>query len=152
VRLPREDGIMAPQRTDKYIVSELKVPEEVQKTAAEYAKRATRILWLDDSVVEGAFQMNTAWYINAAISLDQPHTHESDEILGFFSGDPEKPWDLGAEIELWIDGEEHIITKSFMAFIPAGMKHCPLRIRRVDRPFFHFSTVTGPKYELTPES
>jgi hypothetical protein len=33
-----------------------------------------------------------------------------------------------------------------MIFVPAGMKHCPLIIRRVDRPIFHFTTVTGGRY------
>ena len=33
-----------------------------------------------------------------------------------------------------------------MIFVPAGMKHCPLILRRIDRPVFHFTTVTGHKY------
>jgi hypothetical protein len=36
-----------------------------------------------------------------------------------------------------------------MLFIPAGMKHMPLRILRVDRPVFHFSVVTEPHYDGT---
>ena len=31
------------------------------------------------------------------------------------------------------------------------MKHCPLVLRRVDRPIFHFTTVTGHKYEKTED-
>jgi hypothetical protein len=33
-----------------------------------------------------------------------------------------------------------------MLFIPAGMKHCPLIIKRADRPIFHFTVVTGGQY------
>ena len=58
-----EDRIMPPSRTSKYIVTELKMPESKQKIDAEYSKFAKRILWLDDQVVEGAFHMNTAWYL-----------------------------------------------------------------------------------------
>jgi hypothetical protein len=34
-----------------------------------------------------------------------------------------------------------------MIFVPAGMKHCPLTVTRVDRPIFHFTTVTGHEYD-----
>ena len=138
---------MAELKNSKYIVSELKIPESKQKIAKEYAKYATRILWLDDKVVEGAFHMNTAWYLKASDSLENtPHTHESDEIIGFFGNNPEDPYDLGGEIEIWLEDEKYIITRSSLIFVPAGMKHCPLILRRVDRPIFHFTTVPGGQY------
>ena len=138
---------MAESKYGKYIVSELKVPESKQNIAAEYAKYATRILWLDDKVVEGAFHMNTAWYLKAAETLENaPHVHDSDEIIGFFGNNPEDPYDLGGEIELWLEDEKHILTRTSMIFVPAGMKHNPLILRRVDRPIFHFTTVPGGQY------
>ena len=75
-----------------------------------------------------------------------PHTHDSDEIIGFFGNSSEDPYDLGGEIEIWLEDEKHIITKSALVFVPAGMKHCPLILRRVDRPIFHFTTVPGGRY------
>jgi hypothetical protein len=33
-----------------------------------------------------------------------------------------------------------------VAFIPAGTKHCPLKIRKVNRPIFHFTAGIGKKY------
>jgi hypothetical protein len=57
------------------------------------------------------------------------------------------PHDRGGEIELWLEDEQHIITRSSLVFIPKGLRHCPLRIRRVDRPIFHFSTVTDGQYK-----
>jgi hypothetical protein len=138
---------MAESKYGKYIVSELKVPESKQNIAAQYAKYATRILWLDDKVVEGAFHMNTAWYLKAAETLENaPHVHDSDEIIGFFGNNPEDPYDLGGEIELWLEDEKHILTRTSMIFVPAGMKHNPLILRRVDRPIFHFTTVPGGQY------
>jgi hypothetical protein len=53
---------------------------------------------------------------------------------------------LGGEIELWLDGERHILKNSFIAFVPKGMIHCPLKIKRVDRPIFHFTTGPGGSY------
>jgi hypothetical protein len=134
-------------------VTELKMPEHQQKIAADYAKYATRILWMDDKVVEGAFQMNTAWYLRAANTLeDKPHVHDRDEIIGFFGSDPDDPHDLGGEIEIWLEDDKHVIDKSAMIFVPAGMVHCPLVLTRVDRPIFHFTTVTGHQYEKIEQS
>jgi len=138
---------MTELKYSKYIVSELKMPEEKQKIAAEYNKFATRILWLDDKVVEGAFHMNTAWYLKAADTLEKvPHAHSTDEIIGFFGNNPEDPYDLGGEIEIWLEDEKYILTRTSLIFVPAGMKHCPLILRRVDRPIFHFTTVAGGQY------
>lgn len=131
----------------KYVVTELKMPEEKQKINAEYSKYASRILWMDEDVVEGAFHVNASWYLKAATTLaDKPHVHDADEIIGFFSSDPDKPYDLGGEVEIWLEDEKQVITKSAMIFIPAGMSHCPLILKRVDRPIFHFSIVPSGLY------
>ena len=138
---------MARTKYGKYIVTELKIPPEKQKIAAEYSKYATRILWMDENVVDGAFHMNTAWYLKSATTVESTsHVHDTDEIIGFFGNNPKDPYDLGGEIEIWLEDEKHIITRTAMLFVPAGMKHCPLILRRVDRPIFHFTTVTGGRY------
>ena len=114
----------------KYVVTELKEPEEKKKIAPAYNKYARRILWMDKDVVPGAFHMNTAWYLKAAQTLeDKPHTHDNDEIIGFFGNDAQNPYDLGGEVEIWLEGEKQIITKSAMIFVPAGMNHCPLILK-----------------------
>lgn len=138
---------MAKSKYEKYVVTELKIPEEKQKIAAEYAKYANRILWLDENVVEGAFHMNTSWFLKAASTLENTaHVHDTDEIIGFFGNDASNPHDLGGEVEIWLEDEKHIIKKSAMVFVPAGMKHCPLVLTRVDRPIFHFTTVPKGQY------
>jgi hypothetical protein len=123
------------------------MPEEKKKIAADYSKYATRILWMDEDVVKGAFHMNTAWYLKAAATLENtPHVHDTDEIIGFFGNDAANPHDLGGEIEIWLEDEKQVITKSALLFVPAGMKHCPLVLKRVDRPIFHFTIVPGGRY------
>jgi mannose-6-phosphate isomerase-like protein (cupin superfamily) len=131
----------------RYIVTELKMPEDKKKIHNEYIKYATRVLWLDKDVVPGAYNMNTAWYLKAAETLENvPHTHDSDEIIGFFGNDSKNPADLGGEVAIWLEDEKHIITNSAMIFVPAGMKHCPLVLNRVDRPIFHFTVVIAGRY------
>jgi hypothetical protein len=138
---------MSKSKYGKYVVTDLIVPEEKKKIEADYSKYARRILWMDENVVEGAFHMNTAWYMKEATTLeDKPHVHDADEIIGFFGNDPANPHDLGGEIEIWLEDEKQVVTKSALLFVPAGMKHCPLILKRVDRPIFHFTTVPGGRY------
>ncbi len=133
----------------KYIVTDLQAPFSKEYNE-RYAKWAKRILWMDDSVVDGAFQMNVSWYLSAQSegeALDA-HTHDPDEIIGFFGSNHDDPYDLGGEIEFWLEDEKHILTKTCLIFVPGNMKHCPLRILRVNRPIFHFSVVTGGQWVM----
>lgn len=136
-------------KNGKYIVQELKEPNMgTPEFQTMYKKFSNRILWMDSNVVEGAFQMNTAWYFNVP-EIDpvfEEHEHDYDEIVGFYGSNPDDPYDLGGEIEVGIDGEMHKLTRTSMLFFPAGMKHMPLAIKRVDRPIFHFSVVMNPEY------
>jgi hypothetical protein len=75
-----------------------------------------------------------------------PHTHDFNEVVTFIGSNVEDPYDLGGEIEIWLEDEPQILTRSSLIFIPAGMKHCPLIIRRVDRPIFHTAMGTGGIY------
>lgn len=134
-------------KNSRFIISELKLPPEKLKTQDRYRTYANRVLWMDDQVVEGAFHMNTAWYLHAAATLeDKPHVHDTDEIIGFFGNNPDEPLDLGGEIEIWLEDEAHILQKSSLIFVPAGLVHCPLILCRVDRPIFHFTTLPHGAY------
>ncbi|SDE57226.1 hypothetical protein [Sporomusa acidovorans] len=115
---------------------------------AMYKKFAKRVLWMDSNVVEGAFQMNTAWYfaVPAQDPVFEEHVHDYDELIGFFGSNPNDPYELGAEIEVTINGERHFLTRTSMIFVPAGMRHMPLSIKKVNRPVFHFSIVMHPEY------
>ncbi|MGI6221156.1 MAG: cupin domain-containing protein [Coriobacteriales bacterium] len=117
-----------------------------------YNRFAKRIVWIDDDVVPGAIQMNTAWYHSdpERDPIFEEHVHEdADELIGFFGSDPEHPNELNAEIEFTIGGEVHLLTKSTIIFVPAGTPHNPMRIRNVKKPMFHFSVVTTGKYDGT---
>jgi len=140
---------MAESKWGKNILTELKGPQAIMGESAEkYAKWAKRILWMDSNNVPGAFQLGISWYMKPPPNkMTAGHSHDADEIIAFFGSDPENPGDLGGEVELYIEDERHIITKSALVFVPAGVKHCPLNILRVDRPILHFTTVTTGKYE-----
>jgi len=137
-----------------HIVTNLKTPPKfTPEFNTIYATWATRVLYMDQTVVDGAFQMNCSWYRKLAppnTAESKSHTHDADEIIGFFGSDYEEPYDLHAEVEFWLEDEMHLITSSAMIFVPRGMHHCPLILRRVDQPIFHFSVVTAGKYNYIP--
>ena len=135
--------------TKKLIVQELKDPNMgTPEFQAMYKKFANRILWIDNNVVDGAFQMNTAWYFSVPEKdpVFDEHVHEYDELIGFYGSNPDDPYDLGADMEVTIDGDVHKLTRTSMIFLPANIPHMPLRILKVDRPVFHFSIVLNPEY------
>ncbi len=134
----------------KLIIQDLHDPQAGTPEFQEmYRKFSRRILWIDDEVCPGAFQMNTAWYhsVPEKDPVFEEHSHDSDELIGFFGSNPEDPYDLGGEIVITLNGEEHRITRSSIIFCPAGMPHMRMSIRRVDRPIFHFSVVTSKAYD-----
>ncbi|NLP36206.1 MAG: hypothetical protein GX357_00945 [Firmicutes bacterium] len=67
-----------------------------------------------------------------------PHIHHVDEYLIFLGGTFPNLFDFDAEISLTIgeEMEEYIITKPTIVRIPAGVQHCPLNFKRVDKPVF----------------
>jgi hypothetical protein len=109
------------------------------------SKFVKRILQLDGETVPGAeFYSEAKWIVpgdtsEEGILLVDSHTHPFGELLGFFGYDYEDILNLGAEIEFTVDNRKHVITRSFAAFIPAGIQHGPLIIRHVVKPIFYMT-------------
>jgi hypothetical protein len=145
---------MTQSKYGKYIITELKPKIE----RAPWAKpvnpeEITTVMYLDDEVVKGAFYTEVAWFwprsVEELAKDDKdvaPHKHEHDEVLACFGTDTKNPNDLGGVLEVYLAGEKHIITKSFLLFIPKGLEHGPIRFTRIDRPIFHFGVHTGKMY------
>ena len=144
---------MAETKYGKYIITgaeaDLKLPAYRRDVAEIAAGAHTRSIYLDDKVIKGACHVECIWYWRGGSeqSIVEAHTHHFDEVIAFFGTNREDSQDLCGEIELWLEDEKHTLTKSFLAFIPKGMKHCPLIVKRVDRPIFHFLVVLGGEYE-----
>ena len=144
---------MAESKYGKYIVYKPKA--NITKPSWSPPPPPGRIAYIDNEVVEGAFYMECVWMMpglrpppeaGSEPPGPKPHTHDYDEILGFFGSDTENMYDLGGEAELWLEDEKHIINKSCLVFVPKGMQHCPLIFTRIDKPIFHFSVGPGKMY------
>lgn len=134
----------------KYIVTEGKkdIPEPPWGGSLS-PETTTHMMYLDSDVIQGAFYVECVWFWptdKEDKGSPRPHKHDYDEVLAFFGTNWDNPKELGAEIELWIDGEQNLMNQSFVAFIPAGTMHCPLIFRKIDRPVFHFSAGQSTSY------
>jgi hypothetical protein len=126
--------------TDIFLVSGEKMPEDDDSV----------LLNLDDSVVKGAFLVQASWTLPSQMANEPPvppHKHDFNEVLAQVGTDLQNPHDLGAELEIWLGGEKHIITKSCIIFIPKGLEHGPIKYNRIDRPIFHFICGAGRRYK-----
>ena len=132
----------------KHFIQDVHEPGHyTEKDSELYRTFAKRILYMDSSIFPGAFQMNTVWYHSPLPPRGRgEHTHDFPELLGYYSSDPDDPDDLGAEVEFTIGGEKHLLTKSTMIFVPAGVKHLPMAIRNIRRPILHFGVCLNPEY------
>jgi hypothetical protein len=130
----------------KYIITSCENPEQKQDWSPAYKPQdRTRILRLDEEIYKGAKLYSTAvWFWPAMLKTEiserstKPHVHDYDEVLGLIGTNPNDPHDLCGETEVFMGGERHLVNKSALIYIPAGLEHGPFRETRIDRPIIHF--------------
>jgi quercetin dioxygenase-like cupin family protein len=139
---------MVERKYEKNILTELKLPADIQAQLAEYSKTRRRILWMEDEIVPESFSVICSWYFKAMTEEEAvpSHVHDYDEVIGFFGGNPEDPYELGGEVEFWMEDEKYLLNKSCLIYIPAGVRHCPLRVTEVDKPLFFLAVSLTSKY------
>jgi hypothetical protein len=141
----------------KYIITKPKPPKpDDPPPPPGRSERMTNVMYVDDEYVKGAFYVEVDWFKKpSSVPYTGPtaHTHDWDEVWTFFGSNPDDPEDLGGEVEIYLGGEKHILTKSSLVFIPAGLEHAPMIFRRVDRPIIHFiaGLTKVYKYKETPK-
>mgnify|MGYP001071843241 CR=1 FL=1 len=86
--------------------------------------------------------------INDNYEVLMTHSHDFHELLCFIGGNPENIDDLGAEVSICLGDEleEHIITSATIVSIPPGLKHCPLIVKKITKPFVFLEISTTKEY------
>jgi quercetin dioxygenase-like cupin family protein len=152
--------MMAESKYGKYIITEDLVPQNPPPEMIEKQKKMreagtyldhTPMFAIQDSAVPGAFFVGCDWFWELKggkpVEATPAHTHDCDEIIGLVGSNRNKPRDLGGEIEFWYDDEPHLLTKSCLLFIPKGLKHSPIIVRKMDTPIFEFVASVGLSYQ-----
>lgn len=100
------------------------------------------------------FNLNFTWAFHTGIGpfhTHDPHVHPNDECLVFLGADPDEPDYLGAEVEIQM-GEErevHIFTQPTVVVAPRGLVHCPLIIRKVEKPWLFTAICLNNAHDTT---
>lgn len=134
----------------KYIITEPKAAQSAPDNLDAQPQDMLRTMtYLDDEVVSGAYYTECSWLLKAYPERVwvKEHVHDFDEVFGFYGSDVNDLKSLNGEIELWIGGERHLLTKSCLVFVPKGTKHCPLILRRIDKPIFMFTSGPSRMYQ-----
>jgi quercetin dioxygenase-like cupin family protein len=109
-----------------------------------------RVIYMDDRVVPGSFYVEAVWVVGSVPTVHPEHSHDHDEILGFVGSNMDDLNDLGAEIDLMIDGKKTTITKTCFIHVPAGVKHGGLCFRKIDRPVFQIAMLRQDIFSSVP--
>jgi len=135
---------VAKSKYAKYIVYEPPKPKPGDKPFPQ-PKRL-----VDNRIAAGAFYTNCVWLWKKhgaePLDIEIAHTHSFDETLGFVGTVPGQPHELGGELDLWLEDEKFTITKSCLIYVPRGMKHLPLTLKRIDYPIFFWTAGNGTDY------
>ncbi len=131
----------------KYIITEdiyMKIPEEAYEGTSLVSHNGE----LKSSVSMGYH------CVTKPILFDETHTHNNEEILCFIGGNPSDITDFGAlvEIEMGSEHEKHVITQTACVSIPANLPHCPLNIKKVDKPIVFLEISLTPSYKAPGSS
>ena len=115
---------------------------EEARLKSESTIKSTRFINMNPSRLEGTPYMDFAWLWKGSSKgyIESEHIHDFDEFIGFLgTHGPRDPDALGGEVEVWLGGEKYTITRSCLIYIPKGLKHCPIRLTRIDTPVLFFS-------------
>lgn len=137
---------MAENRKHGEYITELADHKSVYKqiTAAQVAVGGARDLG-------GAnFSLGWSYLTEPFLMVEETHTHDFDQIIFFLGGDPGRVGNFGAEVEMQLDGEKHIIDYTSCVYIPAGLRHCPLDIKEVDKPIVFIDITLSPGFSIRP--
>ncbi|MCJ7604593.1 MAG: hypothetical protein MUO19_00980 [Dehalococcoidales bacterium] len=82
------------------------------------------------------------------LMVNDPHSHDFDQFLHFYSADSLNITDFDAEVEMSLgnEGEKHVITEPTVLHIPSGMIHCPLNFKVVNEPVVFMNVALTPEY------
>src|SRR4030067_1678416 len=106
---------MVKRKYEKHIVTEFKPGLELPAFRGKPGvpnDKSNCMMWLGDGVIKGSPYTEAVWLWPAAADPGggfPQHVHEHHEIIGFFGTDTKNVYDLGGEIEFWLEDEKYML-------------------------------------------
>ncbi len=80
----------------------------------------------------------------------EPHVHDFDETIFFIGSDPNHFDELGATVEMSMGEkgkeEKHIFDVPTAVVVPAGLPHCPMVTKSIEKPYLCMAVSLTDKY------
>ncbi|MBN2238352.1 MAG: hypothetical protein JW712_01140 [Dehalococcoidales bacterium] len=136
---------MAETKYGKYIIKE---PMEVSKNPAIHICGEKGCFGEGFSGFPVEVQM---FYITEPnLMIPAPHAHDVDELFFIWGSNPANLFEFDAEIELYFGEEQemNLVTTSSIVYIPRGLIHCPVNIRKVNKPFMWMHILFEGEYQM----
>ena len=98
------------------------------------------------------FSLGWSYLTEPFVMVAESHTHDFDQIIFLQGGDPANVTDFGAEVEMSLGEplEKHLIDYPSCIYIPAGLMHCPLNIKTVNKPIMFIDITLSPGISIRP--
>jgi hypothetical protein len=96
------------------------------------------------------FSLGWSFLTEPFLMVADAHKHDFDQLLLFFGGDPKNIGEFGGEVDIYLEGKKNSINYPASVFIPAGVMHCPLDIRKVKKPFMFIDITFSPGPSVRP--
>jgi len=136
---------MAKAKYAKYVINAptFKDEDRQSKNLQRIALRGKKP-WSDWRDID--FSINYRCVTEPLVSGEEPHEHDFEQFLFFLGGNPEDVTDLGAEIEITLGKEKHVVNTATIVRIPKGLRHGPFNFKRVDKPMVFMNIILSPEY------
>ena len=95
-------------------------------------------VWMDEKVIKNCMFNEAAWYKKPC---KEPGLFRlnSDKMIFFTGGNPDKPDSLNATVDLWIENDRLTLTNTCAVFIPEGAAQGNLDVRDITFPFVYYT-------------
>ena len=129
-------------------ISDLILPDVLHQHMAQPPMNSpflcgTPDFWKKIDAMGGAVGQFAFYYVmRPGMFAEGPHTHNNEELLMFISSNPHDMKNLGATVEIAFgeEWEKYTFSESCFVRFPEGVIHCPVYVRKLERPFLlgHF--------------
>ena len=84
------------------------------------------------------------------LMVDESHSHDFDQLIFYLGGDSRNIGEFDAEIEMYLDNQKYVIDYTSCVYIPAGLLHGPLDVKKVNKPVMFIDITLSPGHSIRP--
>jgi len=96
------------------------------------------------------FSLGWSFLTQPFLMVAESHKHDFDQVIFFMGGDPNNVVDYDAEVEMGFDDEMMSVDYPACVYIPKGVMHGPLNIKRVTKPIMFIDITFSPGPSIRP--